>query len=235
MAISTLLLNASVPIQPGTVDPNQRWVWHTRPRFILPLWEHAGAGAAQRYVRLAQTRRTARTWQLNTGAAAIGTPGPGRVAQLDGGADQLGQPPTWQRLVVGPQNLVEAILGGWAYQRVMLESTAAAAAGGVGGAARGACAGPLLRSPQGFRPSERYVERGSTGRQRSVPTDQVRTVRPPVQVTLGKVAAGRNQEAMLQFGLHTLRDDLFAQAASKAHRRPNDGLALGVAANLTDK
>jgi hypothetical protein len=59
------------PIQPGTVDPNQRWVWHTRPRFILPLWEHASAGAAQRYVRLAPTRRTARTWQLNTGAAAM--------------------------------------------------------------------------------------------------------------------------------------------------------------------
>ena len=62
------------PIQPGTVDPDQRWVWHTRPRFILPLWEHASAGAAQRYVRLAQTRRTARTWQLNTGAAAMRTP-----------------------------------------------------------------------------------------------------------------------------------------------------------------
>src|SRR5918992_760787 len=56
------------PIQPGAVDPNQRWVWHTRPRFILPLWEHASAGAAQRYVRLAQTRRTARTWQLDNGA-----------------------------------------------------------------------------------------------------------------------------------------------------------------------
>jgi hypothetical protein len=66
------------PIQPGAVDPNQRWVWHTRPRFILPLWEHASAGAAQRYVRLAQTRRTARTWQLNTGAAALRTRyGPG--------------------------------------------------------------------------------------------------------------------------------------------------------------
>jgi hypothetical protein len=57
------------PIQPGAVDPGQRWVWHTRPRFILPLWEHASAGAAQRYVRLAQTRRTARIWQLNTGDA----------------------------------------------------------------------------------------------------------------------------------------------------------------------
>ena len=41
---------------------------HTRPRFI-----HASAGAAQRYVRLAQTRRTARRWQLNTGAAAMRT------------------------------------------------------------------------------------------------------------------------------------------------------------------
>jgi hypothetical protein len=44
------------PIQPGAVDPNQRWVWHRRPRFILPLWEHAGAGAAQRFVRLPQTQ-----------------------------------------------------------------------------------------------------------------------------------------------------------------------------------
>jgi hypothetical protein len=35
------------------------------------LWEHAAAGAAQRYVRLTQTRRTARMWQLNTGAAAM--------------------------------------------------------------------------------------------------------------------------------------------------------------------
>ena len=61
MAISTLWPKPPRwPIQPGTVDPGGRWVWHTRPRFILPLWEHASAGAAQRYVRLAQTRRTAR-------------------------------------------------------------------------------------------------------------------------------------------------------------------------------
>src|SRR5688500_3659539 len=66
------------PIQPGAVDPGQRWVWHTRPRFMLPLWEHASAGAAQRYVGLAQTRRTARAWQLNTVAAAMRTRyGPG--------------------------------------------------------------------------------------------------------------------------------------------------------------
>src|SRR5918994_4418434 len=73
------------PIQPGAVDPYQRWVWHTRPRLILPMWEHAGAGAAQRYVRLAQTRRTARTWQLNTGAAAMRTRyGPGRSRSIHG-------------------------------------------------------------------------------------------------------------------------------------------------------
>jgi hypothetical protein len=60
----------------------------TRPRFILPLWEHAGAGTAQRYVRLAQTRRTARTWQLNTGAAAMRTPwGPGVSIPTDNGAE----------------------------------------------------------------------------------------------------------------------------------------------------
>ena len=76
------------PIQPGTVDPNQRWVWHTPPRFILPSWEHASAGAAQRYVRLAQTRRTARTWQLNTGAAAMRTPhGPGVSISTTDGAE----------------------------------------------------------------------------------------------------------------------------------------------------
>src|ERR671912_1823085 len=76
------------PIQLGTVDPNQRWIWHTRPRFILPLWEHASAGAAQRYVRLAQTRRTARTWQLNTGAAAMQTRyGPGVSIPTDNGAE----------------------------------------------------------------------------------------------------------------------------------------------------
>jgi hypothetical protein len=76
------------PIQPGAVDPNQRWVWHTRPRFILPIWEHASAGAAQRYVRLAQTRRTARAWQLNTGAADMRTRyGPGGSIPTTDGAE----------------------------------------------------------------------------------------------------------------------------------------------------
>jgi hypothetical protein len=89
MAISTLWPKPPRwPIQPGAVDPNQRWVWHTRPRFILPLWEHAGAGAAQRYVRLAQTRRTARAWQLNAGAAAMRTPwGLGVSIPTDNGAE----------------------------------------------------------------------------------------------------------------------------------------------------
>jgi hypothetical protein len=89
MAISTLWPKPPRwPIQPGTVDSNQRWVWHTRPRFILPLWEHAGAGAAQHYVRLAQTRRTARTWQLNTGAAAMRTRyGPGVSIPTTDGAE----------------------------------------------------------------------------------------------------------------------------------------------------
>ena len=40
-------------IQPGT-RADQRWVWHTQPRFIMPLWEDARPGTAQRYVRLAQ-------------------------------------------------------------------------------------------------------------------------------------------------------------------------------------
>jgi hypothetical protein len=48
------------------------------------LWEHASAGAAQRYVGLAQTRRTARTWQLNSGAAAMRTRyGPGVSIPMD--------------------------------------------------------------------------------------------------------------------------------------------------------
>jgi hypothetical protein len=47
-----------------------------------------GRGAAQRYVRLAQTRRTARTWQLNTGAAAMHTRyGPGISIPTDYGAE----------------------------------------------------------------------------------------------------------------------------------------------------
>ena len=52
------------------------------------LWEHASTGAAQRYVRLAQTRRTARTWQLNTGAAAMRTRyGPGVSIPTTDGAE----------------------------------------------------------------------------------------------------------------------------------------------------
>jgi hypothetical protein len=98
------------PIQSGTVDPSQRWVWHTRPRFILPLWEHASAGAAQRYVRLAQTRRTARAWQLNAGVAAMPTRyGPSFSIPMDDGAEidalagraQSSPPPSLFRSKIG--------------------------------------------------------------------------------------------------------------------------------------
>ena len=86
------------PIQSGTVDPNQRWVWHTRPRFILPLWEHAGAGAAQRYRRIG---RGARVWQLNSAAAAMRTGyGPGVSIPTTDGAEieslgNAGPPASW--------------------------------------------------------------------------------------------------------------------------------------------
>ena len=50
--------------------------------------EHASAGTAQRYVRLAQTRRKTRTWQLNTGAAAMRTRyGPGVSIPTTDGAE----------------------------------------------------------------------------------------------------------------------------------------------------
>jgi hypothetical protein len=86
------------PVQPGTVDPNQRWVWHTRPRFILPTWEHAGAGAAQRYRRIG---RGARVWQLNAAAAAMRTRyGPGVSIPTTDGAEieslgNAGPPASW--------------------------------------------------------------------------------------------------------------------------------------------
>ena len=28
------------------LDPGQRWVWHTRPRLIIPIWEHAARTSA---------------------------------------------------------------------------------------------------------------------------------------------------------------------------------------------
>jgi hypothetical protein len=86
------------PIHPGAVDPGQRWVWHTRPRFILPLWEHAGAGAAQRYRRIG---RGARVWQLNAAAAAMRTRyGPGVSIPTTDGAEieslgNAGPPASW--------------------------------------------------------------------------------------------------------------------------------------------
>ena len=72
---------------PGLVNPNWQWVWSARPRLILPMWEHASAGAAQRYSRTPQSRG-GRTWQLNTGAAATRTPwGPGVAIPTTNGAE----------------------------------------------------------------------------------------------------------------------------------------------------
>jgi hypothetical protein len=99
MAISTLWPKPPRwPIQPGAVDPNQRWVWHTRPRFILPMWEHVSAGAAQRYRRIG---RGARVWQLNAAAAAMRTRyGPGVSIPTTDGAEieslgNAGPPASW--------------------------------------------------------------------------------------------------------------------------------------------
>ena len=39
-------------VDPRLVHPGQRWVWHTKPRFIMPLWEDVRPGTAQRYRRL---------------------------------------------------------------------------------------------------------------------------------------------------------------------------------------
>jgi Concanavalin A-like lectin/glucanases superfamily len=55
---------------PGLANPAQRWLWHSRPRFILPLWEPAAAGTAQRYQRIG---RGGRVWGLFNGAAAART------------------------------------------------------------------------------------------------------------------------------------------------------------------
>ena len=39
-------------VDPRLVHPGQRWVWHTKPRFIVPAWEDARPGTAQRSRRL---------------------------------------------------------------------------------------------------------------------------------------------------------------------------------------
>ena len=87
MAISTLWPKPPRwPIQPGVVDPNQRWVWHTRPRFIL-----VGARRCGRCAAVCPSRADAqdgKDWQLNTGAAAMRTPyGPGVSIPTDNGAE----------------------------------------------------------------------------------------------------------------------------------------------------
>ena len=60
------------PIQPGTVDPGQRWVWHTRPRLILPTWEHVSALTNQRHRRLRYSRG-AEVWLQSTSMSMLRT------------------------------------------------------------------------------------------------------------------------------------------------------------------
>ena len=60
-------------VDPRLVHPSQRWVWHTKPRFIVPAWEDARPGTAQRYRRLRYGRGSQHDWRLNTSASTIRT------------------------------------------------------------------------------------------------------------------------------------------------------------------
>ena len=60
-------------VDPRLVHPGQRWVWHTKPRFIIPAWEDARPGTAQRYRRLRYGRGSQHDWRLNTSASTIRT------------------------------------------------------------------------------------------------------------------------------------------------------------------
>ena len=60
-------------VDPRLVHPGQRWVWHTKPRFIMPLWEDVRPGTAQRYRRLRYGRGSQHDWRLNTSASTIRT------------------------------------------------------------------------------------------------------------------------------------------------------------------
>ena len=60
-------------VDPRLVHPGQRWVWHTKPRFVLPAWEDARPGTAQRYRRLRYGRGSQHDWRLNTSASTIRT------------------------------------------------------------------------------------------------------------------------------------------------------------------
>ena len=60
-------------VDPRLVHPGQRWVWHTKPRFIVPAWEDARPGTAQRYRRLRYGRGSQHDWRLNTSASTIRT------------------------------------------------------------------------------------------------------------------------------------------------------------------
>jgi hypothetical protein len=54
------------------VDPGQRWVWHTRPRLIIPTSEHIGALTNQRHRRLRYSRG-AEVWLQNTAMSMLRT------------------------------------------------------------------------------------------------------------------------------------------------------------------
>ena len=50
----------------------QRWVWHTRPRLIIPIWEHVSALTNQRHRRLRYSRG-AELWLQNTAMSMLRT------------------------------------------------------------------------------------------------------------------------------------------------------------------
>ena len=54
------------------MDPGQRWVWHTRPRLIIPTWEHVSALTNQRHRRLRYSRG-AEVWLQNTAMSMLRT------------------------------------------------------------------------------------------------------------------------------------------------------------------
>ena len=60
------------PVDPRPVHPGQRWVWHTRPRLIIPTWEHVSTLTNQRHRRLRYSRG-AEVWLQNTSMSMLRT------------------------------------------------------------------------------------------------------------------------------------------------------------------
>jgi hypothetical protein len=85
------------------VHPGQRWVWHTKPRFIVPAWEDARPGTAQRYRRLRYGRGNQHDWRLNTSASTIRTRfGPAISIPMTDGAELEGDHILWLASGVTP-------------------------------------------------------------------------------------------------------------------------------------